>query len=69
MESALDVVVHLGRSRSGARRLHEVALPTRLESGLVQMECAYRYADGYESRGPAAARLEQRVDRSTRDAT
>jgi pilus assembly protein CpaF len=64
LASALDVVVHLGRSRDGVRRLREVAVPQRLESGLVDMEWAFRYADGHESRGPGATRLERRLAES-----
>lgn len=58
--SGVDLVVHLVRDRDGVRRLREVAVPVRGETGLVRMETAVRFeSDGRELTGSAAARLER----------
>lgn len=58
LASAVEVVLHLHRGRDGARRLAEVALPTRDADGLVRMESAVVVeTDGQVRAGPAAARL------------
>ena len=56
--SAVDVVLHLVRGRDGARRLAQVAVPTRSQSGLVTMSPALQVArDGTVTDGPAFDQL------------
>lgn len=63
LASGVEAVLHLVRDRDGTRRLREVAVPTRDESGLVRMDTAVRFEpDGREVTGPAAARLERALD-------
>lgn len=63
LASGVDLVLHLARGRDGVRRLHEVAVPIRDDTGLVRMETAVRFTpDGGEITGPAAARLERALD-------
>lgn len=58
VSSALDVVVHLGRSRAGLRRLREVAVLRRDAEGLVETLPAVSFADdGTVSEGAGAAQL------------
>lgn len=66
LASAVEVVLHLHRGRDGARRLAEVALPSRDADGLVRMEPAVVVeADGQVHAGPAAARLGELLARRT----
>jgi len=61
--SAVDVVLHLARGPDGRRRLAQVALPERDDSGLVTMGCAASAdADGAVRPGPAAPRLARMLD-------
>jgi pilus assembly protein CpaF len=61
--SAVDVVLHLTRGPYGRRRLAQVALPERADSGLVTMGCAVSAdADGAVRPGPAAPRLARMLD-------
>ena len=63
LASAVDVVLHLARSRDGRRRLAQVALPERAASGLVTMAPAVEVdAVGAVRRGSAAARLRRLLD-------
>ena len=61
--SAVDVVLHLARGPDGRRRLAQVALPERDDSGLVTMGCAASAdADDTVRPGPAAPRLARMLD-------
>ena len=56
--SAVHVVLHLTRGRDGRRRLAQVAVPERSETGLVTMACAVAVdAAGAVRPGPAASVL------------
>ncbi|WP_036518007.1 TadA family conjugal transfer-associated ATPase [Nocardioides sp. J54] len=59
LASALDVVLHLERDRAtGRRRLGEVAVLERQDSGRVETRVAVAFdADGRVSRGPGSRRL------------
>lgn len=58
LASAVDVVLHLARGPDGTRRLAQVAVPEREESGLVRMVVAVDVGpDGVSSTGPGAGRL------------
>ena len=58
LASAVDVVVHLVRERSGQRRLGEVAVLERDGNGTVGAAAAALVgADGVTREGPAAGRL------------
>jgi pilus assembly protein CpaF len=60
--SAVDAVVHLGRSPAGVRRVAEVAVLTRTSSGEVRAEAAVTYgADGRSRRHEAAGLLDRRL--------
>jgi pilus assembly protein CpaF len=62
LSAALDVVLHLERDRQGRRRLAEVAVPVRADSGLVEVVPAVEFtADGGVVRGPAAGLLRGRL--------
>ena len=62
--SAIDVVLHLSRAPGGRRRLVEVAVPVRDDSGLVQMQIAARFSEAGEvSAGPGADLLADRLER------
>ncbi len=61
LASAVDVVVHLVRSRTGARTLGQVAVPDRDATGLVRVVPAYEYVEQRWAPGPAAAALERRL--------
>lgn len=62
--SALDVVLHLVRERSGRRRLAQIGVPARGADGLIAIECAVRYdASGAAHEGPGAGRLARRLER------
>lgn len=61
--SALDVVVHLGRSREGVRRLREVAVLARGDDGLVKTLPAVTFTEDDELvEGPGARALVDRLD-------
>jgi pilus assembly protein CpaF len=61
--SAVQVVLHLARGSDGRRRLAQVAVPEREESGLVTMARAVTVdADGTARPGPAASRLAKLLD-------
>ena len=58
LASAVAVVVHLGRDRSGRRRLAEVAVLDRAADGTVRAVAAALVAgDGVTREGPGSARL------------
>jgi pilus assembly protein CpaF len=60
--SAVDVVLHLTRGRSGRRRLSQVAVPTRGTDGLVTMLTALEVDQAGEvAPGAAAGRLRELV--------
>ena len=64
LASAVDIVLHVARDRDGVRRLAQVGLPERDPSGLVTIAPAVVFgAGGVLGRGPAAARLEELVER------
>jgi pilus assembly protein CpaF len=61
--SAVDVVLHLARGPDGRRRLAQVAVPERQQSGLVTMAVALEVAAGGAVRpGPAEPRLARMLD-------
>ncbi|MCD6639548.1 MAG: TadA family conjugal transfer-associated ATPase [Nocardioides sp.] len=60
--AALDAVVHLGRDRSGCRRVEAVAVPQRDPDGRVVMRTAVAFVDGEVRPGAAAARLDALPD-------
>lgn len=62
--AAVDVVLHLVRDDTGVRRLAQVAVPLRAESGLVTMASAIEFlgAERVVS-GPGLAALDQRLNR------
>lgn len=64
--SALDVVVHLGRDRTGRRSVREVAVPVRDEAGLVRMVPAVRFAEGAAVPGSGFDQLRARLDSGLR---
>jgi pilus assembly protein CpaF len=62
LSAALDVVLHLERDRQGRRRLAQVAVPVRADSGLVEVVPAVEFTpDGGVVRGPAAGPLRGRL--------
>ena len=65
LAAALDVVLHVTRGRDGRRRLAQVALPVRDESGLVEMRVAVEVSADAVTEGPGLddllALLEQRT--------
>nr|WP_221634415.1 TadA family conjugal transfer-associated ATPase [Nocardioides luti] len=62
LASAVDVVLHLARGPDGVRRLAQVAVPVREETGLVVMASALDlHADGSTTVGPAAEALAARL--------
>ena len=61
LSSALDVVVHLGRGRDGRRRILELAVPERDDSGLVTLRTAATFEPDRVVRGPAAGALAARL--------
>ena len=64
LASALDLVLHMARDRSGRRRLAEVALLERSSDGLVHTVTATRIdTDGVLTAGPAAGRLLDLIER------
>ncbi|MDN5892993.1 MAG: TadA family conjugal transfer-associated ATPase [Nocardioides sp.] len=64
LASAVDVVIHLGRDRRGARYLREVSVPKREPAGLVTMVTAVSFSsDGSASEGPGVVDLAERLER------
>lgn len=64
LASALDVVLHLGRDRSGARFLQEISVPHRDDQGWVTMRSAVAFtADGVASEGPGVGALAELLER------
>jgi pilus assembly protein CpaF len=61
MASAVQLVLHLARDPTGARRLQQVAVPARGPDGLVSMAVAFELVDGRLCRCPAAEPLEERL--------
>ncbi|QIX28883.1 TadA family conjugal transfer-associated ATPase [Nocardioides sp. JQ2195] len=62
--AALDVVLHLGRTRGGVRHLAEVAVPARGPDGLVSMATALTFdAEGNVTEGPGIVGLADRLER------
>lgn len=62
--AALDVVLHLGRTRDGVRHLAEIAVPSRGPEGLVSMSPALTFdAEGGVIEGPGIAALADRLER------
>ena len=67
LASGVDAVVHLHRGRDGVRRLAEVAVPVRDDSGLVAMATAVTASPaGTLHEGPGAERLAARLARADR---
>ena len=68
LASAIDVVLHLRRDRDGRRRLDEIGVLARDESGFVEVQTAVRFRPGGEADlGPGARRWDALlVDRSRR---
>ena len=63
LDSALDVVVHLGRGREGRRRVREIGVVRRSSSGLVEVLTGVAFAeDGTLVPGPALAQLSALVE-------
>ena len=61
--SAVDLVLHLARDPDGRRRLAQVAVPERQQSGLVTMAVALEVAvSGVVRPGPAAPALARMLD-------
>lgn len=64
LASAVDLVVHLARDRSGRRRVGQLAVPARSPAGFVVSEVAVEVAaDGGLTEGPGLDRLLRRLDR------
>ena len=64
LASAVDVVVHLARDRTGRRRVGQLAVPARAPSGHVVSELAVAVdAGGGLEEGPGLDRLLDRLDR------
>ena len=62
LASALDVVLHLGRTRDGRRLLRQVGVPVRGASGLVEVVTAVDLDDeGRATTGPGAQLLARRL--------
>jgi len=62
LASAVDAVVHLGRSPDGQRRVAEVAVLRRSPSGQVEAQPAVTFAaDGTSQEHPAAESLARRL--------
>ncbi|KRF16557.1 pilus assembly protein CpaF [Nocardioides sp. Soil797] len=62
--AALDVVLHLGRSRDGVRHLAEIAVPLRGPDGLVTMSSALTFdAAGEVAEWPGISALADRLAR------
>ena len=63
LASAVDAVVHLGRGDDGVRRVAEVGVLARSETGAVRVEPALGFGpDASVLRYPAADRLARRLD-------
>lgn len=64
LASALDVVLHLDRTRQGTRHLAEISVPSRSADGMVTMASAVSFsASGTVREGPAAEHLALLLDR------
>ncbi|WP_310526299.1 ATPase, T2SS/T4P/T4SS family, partial [Nocardioides sp.] len=62
LASALDVVIHMSRAPDGRRQVTQVGVPVRSDSGAVAIAAAVEFGpDGRMTRGPASARLAERV--------
>jgi pilus assembly protein CpaF len=59
LAAAVQVLLHVGRDRSGTRRLTEIAVMQSADDGRVRAETAWRVDSGF---GSGAARLRQLVD-------
>ncbi|MGA5462897.1 TadA family conjugal transfer-associated ATPase [Mycobacterium sp. NPDC050041] len=59
LAAAVQVLLHVGRDRSGTRRLTEIAVLQSADDGRVRAEAAWRVDSGF---GSGAARLRQLVD-------
>jgi pilus assembly protein CpaF len=55
------VVIHLGRGRDGRRRILELGVPERDDSGLVVLRTAATFEPDCVVRGPAAGTLATRL--------
>ena len=63
-----DAVIHLARAPDGARRVAQVAVPSRDPAGLVTMEVAVRVdRDLTVHEGPALGRLLDRLEEAVGD--
>ncbi|WP_134767858.1 TadA family conjugal transfer-associated ATPase [Nocardioides sp. 1609] len=68
LASAVDAVVHLARAPDGARRVAQVAVPSRDPAGLVRMDVAVRVdRDLTVHEGPALGRLLDRLEEAVGD--
>lgn len=64
LASALDVVLHLGRDKTGSRFLQEVSVPHRDADGWVSMRAAVSFtAAGEADEGPGATALAELLER------
>ena len=64
LASAVDAVVHVSRGASGARRMSEIAVLTRSDSGLVSASPAVTFTpEGGTTEHPAAQLLLRRLHR------
>ena len=60
--AGIGCVLHVARARDGTRRLTEVGVPLRRDSGLVEVAPAVRFVDGQAEAGPGAERLAELLD-------
>ena len=63
MAAAIDVVIHLGRTRSGKRLIREIGVLVRREDAVAVVEQAVTFVDGQISLGPGIDLLRELVDR------
>jgi pilus assembly protein CpaF len=59
LAAGVGAVVHLGRDRSGGRRVVEIAVPERDRDGLVHLVTALSFDPGGPRNGPAVAQLDR----------
>jgi len=63
MAAAIDVVIHLGRTRSGKRLIREIGVLVRREDAVAVVEQAVTFVDGQISLGPGIDLLRELVDK------
>ncbi|HMY09959.1 MAG TPA: hypothetical protein PKE34_10040, partial [Marmoricola sp.] len=59
----IDVVIHLGRTRSGKRLIREIGVLVRREDAVAVVEQAVTFVDGQISLGPGIDLLRELVDK------